>query len=313
MQSERNGEGPISLCLISGFLGSGKTTLLRRLLKGAARSRVGVIVNEFGEVGIDGTLLAADGLRMVEINGGSIFCACLKDGFIRTLKAFSEQPIDTLFVENSGMSDPSSMNRVLKELAPYLSRPYDYRGSICLVDCTSFTKYVEAFLPLERQVEASTLVVLNKADLCMREQVDAARNEVLAINPDAVIVEAVRANVPVDMLWRTLLNNGFDEKSLNTTQNRPESIVIQDAENCFARECVEVFCRSIADVAIRVKGFFASPEGLHYVDVSSGIFTTEPANLSSIGGTLCTRIVVIAPGGTDRRKIIEAWVAASSG
>lgn len=304
------GEGPIALYVLSGFLGSGKTTLLKRLLEGYAGARIGVIVNEFGEVGIDGALLAPGGVKMVEITGGSIFCACLKDGFIRTLKAFSEQPIDTLFVENSGMSDPSSMNRVLKNLAPYLRRPYEYRGSICMIDCTSFVKYAEAFLPLERQVEASAFVVLNKTDLCPREQIEAARSEVLSINPDAFVVEAVRADVPLELLKAQLHNGGYDEKSLNTAENRPETVIIQDAEGVFAPERVEAFCRSVADVAMRIKGFFISPDGPCYLDVSSGIVGVERANSSSLGRTPCTRIVVIARKGTGSRRITDAWAEA---
>ena len=92
-------EKNIQLYLVSGFLGSGKTTFLRQLLLQMQNVRVGVIVNEFGSIGIDGKVLQQGDTKMVEINNGSIFCACLKDGFVKTLVAFLEQPIDVLFIE----------------------------------------------------------------------------------------------------------------------------------------------------------------------------------------------------------------------
>ena len=126
----------IQIYLISGFLGSGKTTFLKQLLEQNSNKRVGVIVNEFGNVGIDGTVLQKDGIEMVEINNGSIFCSCLKDNFVKTLVAFLELPIDILFIEASGMADPSSMKILLEQLNPLLekrpeiTRQYKYNGSI---------------------------------------------------------------------------------------------------------------------------------------------------------------------------------------
>ena len=102
-------EEHIDLILVSGFLGSGKTTFLRRFLTELPEQRLGVLVNEFGAVGIDGTLLRRDGLEMVELNHGTIFCFCLKQDFVTALIAFSRLPIQTLIIENSGMADPGGM------------------------------------------------------------------------------------------------------------------------------------------------------------------------------------------------------------
>lgn len=128
------GQAPIDLYLVNGFLGSGKTTLLRGLIGAFEAQRLGVLVNEFGSIGIDGTLVHKNGIKLVEINDGSIFCACIKDGFVRTLKAFSQQPVDVLLIESSGMADPAGIHTILEGLAPYLARQYHYQGSICLVD-----------------------------------------------------------------------------------------------------------------------------------------------------------------------------------
>lgn len=69
------------LYVLTGFLGSGKTTALLKLLERLKGSRIGVIQNEFGKLGIDGTILRNDDIQMVEINRGSIFCTCQKLNF----------------------------------------------------------------------------------------------------------------------------------------------------------------------------------------------------------------------------------------
>ena len=151
-------EKKIELFLVSGFLGSGKTTFLKNMLLQMSGRRVGVIVNEFGSIGIDGTVLQDGDLKMVEINNGSIFCACLKGGFVKTLVAFLEQPIDYLFVEASGLADPANMESFLDQMEPYLARKphitreYNYRGGICVADAMHFLQFAEVFTPVKNQI-----------------------------------------------------------------------------------------------------------------------------------------------------------------
>lgn len=72
----------MKIILLTGFLGAGKTTLLSRLLTGEMDGKVGVLVNEFGDIGIDGRLIHHADAQMIELNKGSIFCACLKSSFM---------------------------------------------------------------------------------------------------------------------------------------------------------------------------------------------------------------------------------------
>lgn len=193
-------EQPIALYLIGGFLGAGKTTFLRQLLPQLPQGRLGLLVNEFGSVGVDGAVLRDGELKVVEINNGSIFCACLKDGFVRTLKAFSEQPIDHLFIEASGMADLAGMPALLERLSPYLARPYDYRGLICLVDCATFPDCADVLLPVENQLRAADLILLNKTDLVSADDLAAVRQTVRGWNGDAAIYETRYGAAPLALL-----------------------------------------------------------------------------------------------------------------
>ena len=172
------------LYLITGFLGAGKTTFLHQFVRLFPDRRTAIVINEFGKQGVDGTLLEDLDIKMEEINNGSIFCACLKDSFVKTLKMFAETDIDILVVENSGMADPGSMNQILDQLKPYLKRPYDYKGLICLADSTTFLDYIDLLNPLQHQVQTADFIIVNKTDLVDQDVIDAIHETIKFYNKD---------------------------------------------------------------------------------------------------------------------------------
>ena len=131
------------LYVLTGFLGSGKTTVLLRLLEALKGKRVGVIQNEFGKLGIDGTILRNDDIQMVEINRGSIFCSCLKLSFVQALAEMAQQDFDYLFVESSGLGDPSNVEEILEAAKALAGDRYSFQGAICLVDSVNFLDQLE--------------------------------------------------------------------------------------------------------------------------------------------------------------------------
>ena len=175
----------VDVFLISGFLGSGKTSFIKNSLLSVPQSGVGVIVNEFGSVSIDGITLKNNDMKLVEINNGSIFCACLKGGFIRTLTEFLRQPVVTVFIEASGLADPESMNACVGQAEALfekkygnLERHYRYRGGICVVDSVNFADYRDVFPVVESQTRKSRFIVLNKADNVSEEELRALRTSI---------------------------------------------------------------------------------------------------------------------------------------
>jgi hypothetical protein len=102
----------IPVSVISGFLGAGKTTLVNHLMKQRSTERVGVVVNEFGEVGIDGQLIVADQEILIEISNGCVCCTVRADlvASVKDLLARAQQgadPLDRLIIETSGLADPA--------------------------------------------------------------------------------------------------------------------------------------------------------------------------------------------------------------
>ena len=123
-------EKKIKLYLLTGFLGSGKTTFLTNILNDLSGQRVGVIMNEFGKVGIDGTIIKKEDIELIEINKGSIFCSCLQLSFVSALVEMADRDMDYVFVESSGLADPSNIGEFLEAVEVAKGDVYDYSGAI---------------------------------------------------------------------------------------------------------------------------------------------------------------------------------------
>ncbi len=293
----------IELYLISGFLGSGKTTFLKKVLNEDAGRRTGVIVNEFGRESIDGRILNDGETKLVELNNGSIFCACLKANFVKALAKFLTQPIDRLFVEASGMADPSSMERLLEELTPLLQkknitdRSYDYMGSVCVVDAGNFLGLSEVLTPITSQVRKCSLLVLNKVDTVPEKGIALVKKRLHELNPEAHIIETTYAEVSDELLHQYLHGeSALVEDTLNTETNRPfgGSLYLP----AFAGDMdVEGFLQAISPKMIRMKGFFYKSSQLYHADCVGDAIKIEPVDFEV--DELANEIILISKSTED--------------
>ncbi|MHB0980804.1 MAG: CobW family GTP-binding protein [Thermoleophilia bacterium] len=194
--------GEVDVYLISGFLGAGKTTFLNRLVKVVPDDlRFLILMNEFGEMGLDGTLVEGEDLDMLEISKGSIFCACVKTDFIKAMHeiAHSVRP-DIMLIETTGVANPSDLDRDIK--LPIFDGAFNLRDKFCLVDAANFLDTYESFLAIEKQLAASDVFIINKLDLVEPETVEQIKEIVRGFNPEPRFYETVYADVSFDGLFR---------------------------------------------------------------------------------------------------------------
>ncbi|MGB6065320.1 MAG: CobW family GTP-binding protein [Desulfomonilaceae bacterium] len=185
----------IHVYLISGFLGSGKTTFLNYVLKETPPDlKLLVLMNEFGEEGIDGALVQDPDLELVEISRGSIFCACVKTDFIKALYriAFVIKP-EALIIEASGVANPTDMGRVI--FSPLYKGAYTHLENVCIIDAANFLDQYEIFTAVEKQIEASDTFIINKMDLVQSGTIDSLKEVILRHNPKATFTETYFARV----------------------------------------------------------------------------------------------------------------------
>jgi G3E family GTPase len=194
---------PLPVTLIGGFLGAGKTTLVNGLLQRAEGRRLGVLVNDFGDVNVDAELIVGMEGEVLRLSNGCICCS-LRDGLTQTLFRLVEQEreLDHVLVEASGASDPAALVETLRELQRLGLFRFD--GLVTVVDAPSLvgpgTGALDEVAALRRrQIQAADLLVLSKLDLVPGLQ-HPPRAQLEALHPNARIIEAVQGDVPLDAL-----------------------------------------------------------------------------------------------------------------
>lgn len=184
---------PVPVTVVTGFLGAGKTTLVNRWLAEVPRGDVAVVVNEHGEIGIDGALLAARVRALVEIAGGCICCSTQAElvGALESL-ASSPSPPKRILVETSGAASPAGVLRAISGGARRGTHVLD--GVITVVDATRVNDLTAHDLAIE-QVGYADVIVLSRADRCDVEERARASEVVAAHNGAAFLVIAARGEL----------------------------------------------------------------------------------------------------------------------
>ncbi|AXB47365.1 CobW family GTP-binding protein [Amycolatopsis albispora] len=151
----------IPVVLVAGFLGAGKTTLLNHLLHNSSGARIGVVVNDFGSIGVDAMAVAGQVDSMVSLNNGCLCCAVDASGLDGMLARLSGADLDVIVIEASGLAEPRGLIRLL--LASEHEH-IEYGGLVEVVDGAEFTAVRAEHPELADHVRLADLVVLNKID-----------------------------------------------------------------------------------------------------------------------------------------------------
>jgi G3E family GTPase len=309
--------GPINLVLLTGFLGAGKTTLLNQVLDAAASTerRVGVLMNEFGKVGVDGALVhRTNELSVFEVSDGSIFCTCKSASFVTGLRMFARMPDgkrpDRLIVEASGMSDPSGLAKLLRENR--LAGDYTVVKVVCLVDSVRFRKVAGTLPAVTRQIEAADLVVLNKADITEPVELDETEQMVRSLNAKARIVRSSFGKLPDEALWEgSSADLAGELVSCTVPENRPASLHLTvgaasptgGAVPGAPRSALERFLRSALDLTYRLKGWLPVDGSWFFISDNSG--RVEWSEQEPPRGAVPGLAVICPPENADR--VAELW------
>lgn len=200
---------PIPLTILTGFLGSGKTTLLNRILKSPEMADTAVIVNEFGEVGLDHLLMDQAEEGIIELSSGCLCCTIRGDlvntleNLLRSLDNGRIERLKRVVIETTGLADPAPVLHTVM-LHPYLVMRYRLDGVITCVDAANGANTLDAHEEAVKQVAVADRLVLTKTDLVkdMPDQSDAAlQSRLKALNPGAPILNNMAGEARFEMLF----------------------------------------------------------------------------------------------------------------
>ena len=189
----------LPVTIITGFLGSGKTTLLNHILTNQDGIKTAVLVNEFGEIGIDNELIVSTDENMVELNNGCICCTINEDLVDAVYKIMErEEKIDYLVVETTGLADPLPV--ALTFLGTELRDMTRLDSIITMVDCANFSLDLFNSEAALSQIQYGDVIVLNKTDLVDEADVDALEVRVRDLKSNARILRTQKSQVSLPLI-----------------------------------------------------------------------------------------------------------------
>jgi G3E family GTPase len=203
--------GPIPITVVTGFLGAGKTSLVNRLVQArAGTEKIGVVVNEAGEIGLDGELLGDAGGDVVEIADGCVCCTSqgeLLDAITRLQRAAGQ--LDRIIVETSGLADPGPVLETLTSITHVLRLD----TMVAVVDAIHAVDQIDRHESPEarQQVQLATHIVVSKIDVASDDAVQSLRRRLTALNPDAQIIVEPRESIGPDLLLDRFAMSASDE------------------------------------------------------------------------------------------------------
>ena len=246
----------IPVHLISGFLGSGKTTLLQHLLNYCIANGIkpAVMMNEYGEINIDGELLRGQGYSVREMTNGCICCTIGGTLGLAIQDVLTFKP-EVIFIEATGLADPVELvDQITKEEVLPFVRLASLIAVLDPINCARLAEEVHS--GIRQQTELADVVLINKRDVADEQTLQALAAEVRALNPRSEILLTERGQVDYARLLQT-------PGEVTRSPTRAPSAPVHDhfhtltilCEQPFVREQFEQLMRTLPPTVWRAKGF----------------------------------------------------------
>jgi G3E family GTPase len=200
-------ENQIPVTVLTGYLGAGKTTLLNRILSENHGKRYAVVVNEFGEIGIDNDLIVESDEEIYEMNNGCV-CCTVRGDLIRVVEGLMKRPggFDGILVETTGLANPAPVAQTFF-MDDEVKAKAKLDAVITVADAKHLAQRLDDAPEAEEQIGFADVILLNKTDLVTPAELAEVERRIRAINSHAIVHKTERCAIPLD---RVLDRGAFD-------------------------------------------------------------------------------------------------------
>jgi G3E family GTPase len=272
------------ITLITGSLGSGKTTLLRRILENTER-RLAILMNEFGEISIDGQVIQGEHVQIVELMGGCVCCSLTGEFEAAVNEIIEKVHPELIVVETTGVAEADALVFEVEESLPQVRLD----GVICIVDADITVRFPQLGRVTRTQLETADVVLVNKIDLVNANQVEAVLAQIRQINERAAMFQTVRCDIDPNLLF------GLEVERHAAPAEHHHDVKFQSftftTEKRLDRERFEEMVAGLPESVYRAKGFVRFLDGSHLFNYVVGRwemedFAAEKTELVFIGKDL---------------------------
>lgn len=234
--------------LVSGPLGSGKTTLLRHILD-TIEKKIAIVMNEFGEIGIDGQILSGRNVQISELDGGCVCCSLLGEFEAAVDEILETVDPEWVVVETTGVAEPDALASDIQDSLPQLRLD----GVVVVMDADAMLAFPDIGHTTRLQVESADTILLNKVDLVESEQLPELESKLREINSRAEIVPTTRCRTDPGLLLG-LAGDRRVERPRHRHQSEYQAFSYEP-RGSLDRACFEELASRLSPEIFRAKGF----------------------------------------------------------